>query len=129
MGGEEHYDMYYFFSLKQNVKDILINGHRRKEQQKESDISKSIEKVKPSIKPLRDIIETELDFHGYGTAKIESQLQLGDINPFMCELHQNLFDILDFNPAVKLINITLPYENDENDIDFGVVEQKNGLKL
>ena len=80
-------------------------------------------------KTSEDIIETELDFHGYGTAKIESQLQLGDINPFMCELHQNLFDILDFNPAVKLINITLPYENDENDIDFGVVEQKNGLKL
>ena len=24
--------MYYFFSVKQNVKDIFIEGHRRKEQ-------------------------------------------------------------------------------------------------
>ena len=39
--------MYYFFSVKQNVKDFLIDGHRRKEQQKEPHISKSIEKVKP----------------------------------------------------------------------------------
>ena len=38
--------MYYFFPVKQNVKSILIDGYRRKEQQKESDISKSIEKVK-----------------------------------------------------------------------------------
>ena len=37
---------YYFFSVKQNVKDILIEDHRRKEQQQESEISKSIEKVK-----------------------------------------------------------------------------------
>ena len=42
----EHYDMYYFFSLKQNVEGIFIDGHRRKEQQKESDILKSIEKLK-----------------------------------------------------------------------------------
>ena len=40
-GGGRHYDMYYLFSVKQNVKD-----HRRKEQQQESEISKSIEKVK-----------------------------------------------------------------------------------
>ena len=26
----EHYGMYYFFSVKQNVKDILIDGHGRK---------------------------------------------------------------------------------------------------
>ena len=38
--------MYYFFSVKQNFKDIFIDGYRKKEQQKESDISKSIEKVK-----------------------------------------------------------------------------------
>ena len=44
--GREHYDMYYLFSIKQNVKDIFIYGNRIKEQQKESDISKSIEKVK-----------------------------------------------------------------------------------
>ena len=41
----EHYDM-YFFSVKQNVKDIFIVGHRRKAQEKESDISKSIQEVK-----------------------------------------------------------------------------------
>ena len=40
------YDMYYFFSVKQNTKDNFIDGHRRKEKQKECDISKSIEKVK-----------------------------------------------------------------------------------
>ena len=28
-----------------------------------------------------------------------------------------------------MINITLVYENDENDIDLGVVEKKDGLKL
>ena len=43
----EHYDiMYYFFSVKQNIKDIFIESHRRKGQQKESNISKSVEKVK-----------------------------------------------------------------------------------
>ena len=40
------YDMYQFFSVKQNTKDNFIDGHRRKEKQKECDISKSIEKVK-----------------------------------------------------------------------------------
>ena len=54
-----------FFSVKQNVKDIFFDGHRRKEQQKEIDISKSIN--------FEDIIENELDFHGYGTANIEIQ--------------------------------------------------------
>ena len=106
--------MYYFFSVKQNVKDIFIEGHRRKKQQKERDISKSIEKVK---------------FHGYGTAKIEIQQQPGDINLSTCELHQTLFDILDFNPALKVINITLAYKNDENDIDFVVAEKKDELRL
>ena len=43
-GGGEHYDLNYFFSVKQNVKDIIIDGHRRKEQQKESNILKSIKK-------------------------------------------------------------------------------------
>ena len=38
--------MYFLFSVKQNVKDDFIDGHRRTEQQKESDILKSIEKVK-----------------------------------------------------------------------------------
>ena len=42
----KHNDMYYFFSIKKNLKDIFIDGQRRKEQQKESDISKSIEKAK-----------------------------------------------------------------------------------
>ena len=45
--------MYYFFSVKRNVKDIFIDGHRRKEQQKESDILKSIEKGRLLIKLLR----------------------------------------------------------------------------
>ena len=36
--GREHYDMYYLFSIKQNVKDIFIYGKSIKEQQKESDI-------------------------------------------------------------------------------------------
>ena len=50
-------------------------------------------------------------------------------NPFTCELHQILFDILDFNPELKVINITLAYENDENDIEFEVAEKKDRLKL
>ena len=67
-------------------------------------------------KTFENIIENELDFHGYGTAKTEIQQEPDGINPSTCELHKNLFDILDFNPAVKVINITLAYENDENDI-------------
>ena len=59
----------------------------------------------------------------------EKREQPDDINPFMHELHQTLFDILDFNPTLMAINITLAYENDENNIDFGVAEKKNGLKL
>ena len=38
--------MYFLFSVKQNVKDDFIDGHRRTEQQNKSDILKSIEKVK-----------------------------------------------------------------------------------
>ena len=74
-------------------------------------------------------IENELDFHGYGTAKIEIQQQPDDINPFTYELHQTLFDLLDFNPALKVINITLAYESDENDIDFGEAEKNDRLVL
>ena len=77
---------------------------------------------------LEDITKNELDFHDYGTAKIEIEQQPDDINPFTCELHQTLFDIQEFNPALKVINITLAYQNDKNDIDFGVVETKDGLK-
>ena len=33
-------------------------------------------------------IENELDFHGYGTAKIEIQQQPDDITPSMSELHK-----------------------------------------
>ena len=33
--GWEHYDMYYFFSVKQSyVKDTFIDGYRRQEQEK-----------------------------------------------------------------------------------------------
>ena len=42
-------------------------------------------------------------------------------------MHQTLFDVLDFNLALKVINVTVFYENDENDIDFGVPENKDGL--
>ena len=69
-------------------------------------------------------IKNELDFHGYDTVEIEIQQQSDDINRFTCELHQTLYDILEFNPVLKVINITLVYENDENDIDLGVVEKK-----
>ena len=31
-------------------------------------------------------------------------------NPLTCELHQTMFDVLDFNPALKVINIILTYE-------------------
>ena len=34
-GREERFDLYYFFSIKENVKDIFIEGLKRKEQQKE----------------------------------------------------------------------------------------------
>ena len=67
-------------------------------------------------KTFEDIIENELDFHDYGTAKIKIQKQPRDINPFTCELHQIMFDVLDFNPALTVINITPAYENHENDI-------------
>ena len=80
-------------------------------------------------KIFESIIENELDFHDYGTTKIEIKQQPGDINPFTCQLHQTLFDVLDFNPALKMINITLAYKNDENNIDFRVAEKKDGLKL
>ena len=52
-----------------------------------------------------------------------------DVTPFTGELHQTLFDVLGFNPALKVINITLAYENDENNIDLGVAEKKDGYKL
>ena len=67
-------------------------------------------------KTFEDIIENELDFHDYGTAKIKIQQLPRDINPFTCELHQIMFDILDFNPALTVINITPAYKNHENDI-------------
>ena len=66
--GEEVSWPVLLFSVKQNVKYI-----RRKEQQKESDISKSIEKKLNFDKTFENIIENELDFHGYSTAKMEIQ--------------------------------------------------------
>ena len=76
--------MYYFFSVKQNVKDIFIDIF--------------------FDKTFEDIRENELDFHDYGTAKIEFQQQPPDINPLTCELHQIVFVVLDFNPALKVIH-------------------------
>ena len=55
--------------------------------------------------------------------------QPDDVNPFKCELHQTLLDVLYFNPALKVINITLAYQNDENNVDFGVAEKQDVLKL
>ena len=66
--GEEVSWPVLLFSVKQNVKYI-----RRKEQQKESDISKSIEKKLNFDKPFENFIENEFDFPGYSTAKIEIQ--------------------------------------------------------
>ena len=48
-----------------------------------------------------------LTFMAMALRKIEIQQQSGDINPFTRELHRTLFDVLDFNPAWKVINITL----------------------
>ena len=67
-------------------------------------------------KTFEDIIENELDFHDYGTVKIEVQQQPHDINPLTCELHQTMFVVLESNPALKVIYMTLAYENDENGI-------------
>ena len=65
--------LYYLFSVKQkdifkDVKDIFIDGHRREEQQKDSRL-----KNLNFDKTFEDITENELDFYGYGTAKIEIQ--------------------------------------------------------
>ena len=40
-----------------------------------------------------------------------------------------MFDVLAFNLPLNVINVTLAYENDENNIDFGLAEKKDGLKL
>ena len=40
-----------------------------------------------------------------------------------------MFDVLAFNSPLNVINVTLAYENDENNIDFGLAEKKDGLKL
>ena len=80
-------------------------------------------------KTFEDIIESDIDCHDYGTVKIEIQQQPDDINPFTCELHQTLFDVLNFSPGLKVIYITQAYENDENNIDFWVALKKDGLKL
>ena len=80
-------------------------------------------------KAFEDTMQNEVDVHDFDTAKIEIQQQSNDINRFTCELHQTLFEVLDFNPALKVINITLPYENDKNDIEFGAAEKKDRLKL
>ena len=39
-GEGEHYNMYYFFSVKLNAKDTFIDSRRKKELKNESDISK-----------------------------------------------------------------------------------------
>ena len=113
---------------KTKVKNIFIEGHRTNEQQKKVIFRNRLNKLNFD-KTFEDIIESELDFHGSGAAEIEVQQQADDINPFKCELHQTLLDVLYFNPALKVINITMAYQNDENDVDFGVAEKQDVLNL
>ena len=70
-----------------------------------------------------------LIFMTVALGKIEIQQQPNNINLFTCELHQILANVLVFNPAFKVINITLANENEENDTGIGVAEKKDGLKL
>ena len=72
--------MYYFFFSKTECQRYFHGWSQKKGTTKESDISKSIN--------FEDIIENELDFHGYGTANIEIQQQLDDVNPFTYELRE-----------------------------------------
>ena len=73
-GGEEergalwHALMYYFFSVKQNVKDIFTDGHSKKK----AIFGNRLKKLN-FYKTFENIIENVLDFHGYGTPKIEIQ--------------------------------------------------------
>ena len=58
--------MYYYFSVKQNVEDIFIMVVIEERNNKKKVISWN------RLKNLtEDIIENELDFNGYGTAKID----------------------------------------------------------
>ena len=62
--GREHYDMYDFFSVKQNFKDISLTviEERNNRKIKTSNFNKTFEYI----------IENELDFHGYSTVKMRS---------------------------------------------------------
>ena len=40
-------------------------------------------------KTFEDLIENELEFHGYGTGKIEIQQQPDDKSPFTCKITLN----------------------------------------
>ena len=40
-----------------------------------------------------------------------------------------MFDVLDFNPVLKVINITLAYKNDKNDTDIGIAEKKRWIEV
>ena len=66
----------------------ILDGNRKTEQQKESHILKSIEKLNFD-KTFEDLIENELEFHGYGTGKIEIQQQPDDKSPFTCKITLN----------------------------------------
>ena len=48
--------------------------------------------------------------------KSEIQQHPHVINPLTFALHQTIFDVLHFNAALKVINITMAYDNDENSI-------------
>ena len=61
-------------------------------------------------KEFKDI--DELSFSSFETAKIEMQESLGGLDRFLCDLDQTLYEILDFNHAIRTINITVQYNDD-----------------
>ena len=109
------------------LKIFLLTVKEEKNDKNKGKFRNQLEKANID-KTFENIIENELDFNGYGTAQVDIQQQPDDVNPFTSELHQTLFNTLDLNPTLKMINITLAYKNNENDIKFGVGE-KNFLLL
>ena len=65
----------------------------------------------------------KMNFNFYGTVKIEVQEQPDGINTFVNYIKLCL-TLLDVNSALKVIKITLAYQNDENDTHLGVAEKK-----
>ena len=88
--------MYYFFPEEQNVsKKFSLMVIEERNNEKKVIFRNQLKKLNFD-KTFQDNVANELDFHSYGTAKIEIQQQPDDINPFTYELHQTLYDILEF---------------------------------